>query len=253
MRVIYVLLGADHPANVLLLSDNGFITGVVPAFHKTIIFGVLDPGDLLSSTFVLRAASNSIGRGFQDWRLADAASLGAGIMPEDGYQRSRFGKVLARMLGEAHVPGWPGTSGKALLGSDVCVRSTCLLGAFVRMPLVVNLKLRWLHRHLSGGAWRGCGAKRVAAGEVFRIDAKAEGSDLIVLGGWFTGSQPDKRTDKWFSTRITKEQAPWAFEAGDPCWVIASLELFLVVPEKFGKYFGADIVDIAVATVNLSN
>ena len=75
------------------------------------------------------------------------------------------------------------------------------------MPLIVNLTLRWLHRLLSRGAWRACGAKKVAAGEVFRIDAKAEGSDLIILGGWFTGSQPDKRTAKWFSTRITREQA----------------------------------------------
>ena len=64
------------------------------------------------------------------------------------------------------------------------------------MPLIVNSTLRWLHRLLSRGAWEACGAKKVAAGEVFRIDAK--GSDLIVLGGWVTGSQPNKRIAKWF-------------------------------------------------------
>ena len=68
---------------------------------------------------------------------------------------------------------------------------------------------------------------------------------LLLLGGWFTGSQPDQRTAKWFS-RITREQAPWALEAGDPFRLIASLELLAVL-------FGAGIVEIAVPTDNQSN
>ena len=47
----------------------------------------------------------------------------------------------------------------------------------------MNLTLRWLHRLLSRGAWR---AKKVAAGDVFRIDAKAEDS---VLSTWEDGSR----------------------------------------------------------------
>ena len=53
--------------------------------------------------------------------LAEAASLGAGVVPGDCQQRSRFGEVLAGRLREAYFPSWPSTSGKALLGTDVRV------------------------------------------------------------------------------------------------------------------------------------
>ena len=52
LRVIHVLLGALHPAHMLLVSDDGCITRVGPAFHKNDFVGVPDPGDLLSCTFV---------------------------------------------------------------------------------------------------------------------------------------------------------------------------------------------------------
>ena len=37
LGVICVLVGADHPAYILLFSDDGFITGVGPAFYKAIL------------------------------------------------------------------------------------------------------------------------------------------------------------------------------------------------------------------------
>ena len=57
--------------------------------------------------------------------------------------------------------------------------------------------------------------------------------------------------------QITREQAAWAFEAGDPFRVIASLDLLaelfgviLFVPENLGQDLSAGSVESAVATDN---
>ena len=65
---------------------------------------------------------------------------------------------------------------------------------------------------------------------------------MIVLGG---GSRAHSQTSALPSGLVTREQAPLAFEAGDPFRVIASLELLavlfgvnLLVPGKSWQRFG---------------
>ena len=62
-------------------------------------------------------------------------------------------------------------------------------------------------------------------GEAFRADAKAEGQ-CVVIGGWecLGGVPPGKA--RWFSTRLDRKNAPWAFSRGEPFRTIAALELF---------------------------
>ena len=131
-------------------------------------------------------------RGFQDWSLAEAAIFGAGMVPEDRQQRSRLGKMFARILaGPVHQV-------RPYLGPMYAWTSWDFRAdAADREPHAALVTSTSQQRCLEG--------LRVAAGEVFRIDAKVEGSDLIVLGGRFTGSPPDKRTAKLLSTRITRE------------------------------------------------
>ena len=62
-------------------------------------------------------------------------------------------------------------------------------------------------------------------GLAFRADAKAEGQTVCV-GGWeCLGDTPPHRA-RWFSLRLTRTSAPWAFSRGEPFRVIAALELF---------------------------
>ena len=46
--------------------------------------------------------------------------------------------------------------------------------------------------------------------DVFRVDTKAAGEE-IVIGGWETGQVPDQKTARWFSFRLNRRIAPWAY------------------------------------------
>ena len=61
-------------------------------------------------------------------------------------------------------------------------------------------------------------------GELFRLDAKAEGNS-VAIGGWRTAGATRTREAAWFSVVLTRVNAPWAFARGEPFRTIASLEL----------------------------
>ena len=61
-------------------------------------------------------------------------------------------------------------------------------------------------------------------GEVFRLDAKAEG-DQVAIGGWLTKGGRRAREAPWFAVSLDRRSAPWAFHRGEPFRTIASLEL----------------------------
>jgi hypothetical protein len=58
----------------------------------------------------------------------------------------------------------------------------------------------------------------------FRADAKAEGDD-IGIGGWCVDPRGPGHS-RWFSLKLDRHSAPWAFRSGEPFRTIASLELF---------------------------
>ena len=138
LRVIYVLLKVDF-------SDDG---GPQPSMRRC----CLCSWSWRSSQFHFRGrrlrASKSSGWSASATRLLRLESRRSGKLerwngPRNGQQRSRFGKVLSRMLRDAYFLSWPSTSGKALLlGADVRRGPVlALLGLSCGMPLVVNLTL----------------------------------------------------------------------------------------------------------------
>ena len=56
-------------------------------------------------------------------------------------------------------------------------------------------------------------------------DAWAERNDVQV-GGWRPSSDGSTTKAPWFTRKLTRQNAPWAFGAGEPFRRIASLELF---------------------------
>ena len=61
-------------------------------------------------------------------------------------------------------------------------------------------------------------------GEVFRLDTKAEGNEVVV-GGWQTTAGGNTKEAAWFADRLTRATAPWAYGKGEPFRAIAALEL----------------------------
>jgi hypothetical protein len=73
--------------------------------------------------------------------------------------------------------------------------------------------------------WVDCRPLREDRGELFRLDAKAEG-DNVVVGGWETGRNPDPSTARWFEVTLTRANSSWAFSKGEAFRTIAALELY---------------------------
>ena len=97
------------------------------------------------------------------------------------------------------------------------------------LPLYVRLTVMWLRDRLRARRMLRCEPQRKKLGMLFRVDAKAEG-DLIVLGAWEPHRCKDtgliiKGRSRWFSIRLTRRDAPWAYFRGSPYRAISALEL----------------------------
>ena len=89
---------------------------------------------------------------------------------------------------------------------------------------MILLILKFLVGELRRCRMSECPRRTKDIGEVFRLDAKAEGEE-VAIGGW--RSHGSKRTEDapWFAVRLNRRNAPWAFARGEAFRTIASLEL----------------------------
>ena len=102
----------------------------------------------------------------------------------------------------------------------------------VPLPHFVSSTLRWLRDRLRARRSHPCNVKLVQKGVFFRVDAKAEGSE-VAIGGWAPCRDQDGQIDlaasPWFAVALTEQSAPWAFHRGEPYKAIAALELLATV------------------------
>jgi hypothetical protein len=104
-----------------------------------------------------------------------------------------------------------------------------------------------------------CERKTLQLGEVFRMDAKAEG-EKVVIGGWLSQGGRKTREAPWFSLELTRATAPWAFARGEPFRTIASLELLgslvglmVLVPHTAPKGDTSAVISLSCGTDNQGN
>jgi hypothetical protein len=84
--------------------------------------------------------------------------------------------------------------------------------------------LDFLAEQLRGSRTSGCREVAKDHGELFRLDAKAAGSE-VAIGGWLSSGGRSTRDAPWFAVKLNKSNAAWAFARGEPFRVVASLEL----------------------------
>ena len=89
---------------------------------------------------------------------------------------------------------------------------------------MISLIMRFIILELQAGGMAACSERGADLGEVFRLDAKAEG-DSVAIGGWLSKGASTTRAAPWFSVSLNRRNAPWAFMKGETFRVIASLEL----------------------------
>ena len=131
-------------------------------------------------------------------------------------------------LGRLAFAAGPLVHVRPFLGPTYSWVAACPRGACLPTPTAVRLTLKWIGDLILSHGMRSFIPVQRDEGELFRMDAKAEG-DLIVLGGWTTGPSPSTWESKWFSQVLKREEVPWAFAKGEPFRVVASLELLAVV------------------------
>ena len=79
---------------------------------------------------------------------------------------------------------------------------------------MVLLIIHFLAEEIRRRRMSSCAAKRKDLGEVFRLDAKAEGEE-VAIGGWRTRDGAKTADAPWFAVRLNRRNAPWAFARGE--------------------------------------
>ena len=93
-----------------------------------------------------------------------------------------------------------------------------------RMPAMILLILKFIAELLKTARMSECRSRAKDLGEVFRLDAKAEGEN-VAIGGWRCRPGRPTREAEWFAVSLNRRNAPWAFSKGEAFRTIASLEL----------------------------
>ena len=131
-------------------------------------------------------------------------------------------------------------------------------GTFAKFPDAVRVLLEYVVGETEVMSMSKPRRLKLDAVESFRVDAKAEG-ECIVIGGWevYGGISTDKA--RWFSIKLDRKNAPWAYVKGEPFRSIATLELcaVLVAVILFGEGLveldRKNVLTLSASTDNLGN
>ena len=128
-----------------------------------------------------------------------------------------------------------------------------------KLPVMIVLIMKYLAEEIGRVRMMPCVLKAKQLGEVYRLDAKAEG-DKVVIGGWRTAGGLKTSEAPWFSVALTRSTAPWAFARGEPFRTVASLELMasliglmVLVPESGGQGEACGFLGMSCGTDNQGN
>jgi hypothetical protein len=127
------------------------------------------------------------------------------------------------------------------------------------IPTMLLLIMSYLSKEILETRSMPCEARAKQLGEVFRMDAKAEG-DTVVIGGWRSQGGTKTKDAPWFSVALTRATAPWAFARGEPFRTIASLELLgslvglmVLVPPADPRGETSAVMSLSCGTDNQGN
>ena len=132
--------------------------------------------------------------------------------------RSALGRLAFMMSAFEHLKPFLGPIYSWVSAVDHCTA--------LQVPAGIVVILEFLKRTMVPGVARTIIHQRAEeeSDHWFRSDAKAQGEE-IVIGGWCCGDSKDRSKCRWFSLRLDRHTAPWAYQAGEPFRTIAALEL----------------------------
>ena len=124
---------------------------------------------------------------------------------------------------------------------------------------MLRMILLFLEKELGRAGMSPCKEATSVSGELFRLDAKAEGEELAI-GGWRSRDVSRTRDAPWFAVLLNRRNAPWAFAKGEAFRTIAALELLgalvglmVLGPEPGRASESVDTLVLTCGTDNRSN
>ena len=136
--------------------------------------------------------------------------------------------------------------------------STLAGGTFAKFPDAVVILLEFVREEVSRKPVRSLEPLLTSPTDIFRVDAKAAGEE-IVIGGWESWSGAPLSQARWFSFKLNRRNAAWAYLKGDPFRSIATLELIgvlaavMVLAPDASWAKGDSTVTLSALTDNLGN
>ena len=259
VRLGHVLAGVELGILHLLFADDGWMVATGGFFWRKLLFWlfILDLLEVPLSWKKVRGGVKVQWIGYQidvqkfekgisskkvkwveDWissHLISEGVLGRDLRSALG----RFGFVAGALH---HV--------RPFLGPLFAWSAVLSPGTFAKFPEAVRILLEYVKMQISLESMRKPRRVRERSREAFRVDAKAEG-ECIVIGGWEIPRYKTGERGRWFSIRLNRRNAPWAYMKGEPFRNIASLELTAVLVAVV--LFGDDLADTeSLNTLTLS-
>ena len=232
-RLTHYLQGLEHALWQLLYSDDGWVTGRSRYAERDLLFHLF----ILVILGTPMAWHKFRGGAVLEW-IGYALDLKRFELGVSELRLSWVVKWLADKVEEVVVPLGEMREGlgriqfvagplehlRPFLGPLYAWASAAPRHARPRIPPTIALIMRLMIRELQAGGMASCSERGQDLGEVFRLDAKAEG-DSVAIGGWLSKGSGCTKKAPWFSVSLNRRNAPWAFMKGETFRVIASLEL----------------------------
>ena len=237
MRLAHYFIGYVEAVWALLYSDDGKVTGRNAHPERGLLM------HLLVLVLVRLPVSWRKVRGGKEveWigYLVDVGRFRVGISASRAAWISRWltdkvaeGRMslgeLREGLGRIQFAAGPIEHWRPFLGPLCAWASVGPRYARPKIPIMIRLIMKFLAAEVLDFHTVPCEARAMDMGEVFRLDAKAEG-DTVAIGGWRTKGNSSSKHAEWFAVSLTRKTAPWAFARGEPFRTIAALELLGVL------------------------
>ena len=251
IRTAHRLCGNEMEVYHLLFADDGWLVGLGEHFWRRLLFWLflLEVAEVplswkkvrggmrvqwIGYTLDIENYTKGISRKkvqwFEDWVEKHTAAGGI------------TGRDLKSALGRLSFVSGALQQIRPLLGPLYAWSAVLKGGTFAKFPDAVIVLLKFVLSQIKEEPMARAVMPKKEPVDVFRVDAKAEG-ELIVLGAWESYGGIDTKDAKWFSVRLTRKTAPWAYVKGDPFKTISSLELTatllaVMIFSKGGKWRG---------------
>ena len=221
----------------LLYADDGWLTATGSQFWKKLLFWLFVL-DLLEVPLSWKKVTGGVQvqwigyhldvhkyeRGISEKKQAWVLDWIDRRLAEGGVVRRELKSVLGRLSFVAgalkHV--------RPFLSPIFSWNSQMASGTYAQFPDAVTVLLQFIREEVKRKPVRRALKPQEDVIEGFRVDAKAAQDD-IVIGGWESFGGVSTEKSRWFSVRLNRKNAPWAYLRGDPFRAIASLELMGVL------------------------